>query len=98
MGSGQVGKTFATVLWGNRRDRAKGVFMGRYGWPRVRVGPAGRFGSEKSLRTGKSGQLDLSGQVNRRGEGNPENSLRDRTEEMECVTRSERVFRETELI
>lgn len=56
------------------------------------------MGSEKSLWTGKSGQLDLPGQVNRRGEGNPENSLRDRTEEMECVTRNERVFRETELI
>lgn len=83
MGSGQVGKTFATVLWGNRRDRAKRrVFMGRYGWPRLRVVRRGGFGSEKSLRTGKSGQLDLSGQVNRRGEGNPENSLRDRRDGM----------------
>lgn len=83
------------------QQEGQGEEEGLYGQVRlatVKGGPVGRLGSEKSLWTGKSGQLDLPGQVNRRGEGNPENSLRDRTEEMECVTRNERVFRETELI
>lgn len=71
--------------------------MGRYGWPRLGWS-GGEVGEREESLDRKSGQLDLPGQVNRRGEGNPENSLQDRTEEMECVTRNERVFRETELI
>ena len=45
--------------------------MGTYGWPRLRVVPRGGFGSERSLRTLESDQLDPAGHVNRRREGNP---------------------------
>lgn len=64
MGSGQVDRTFATVLWGSSRDRVKSrVFVGRYGWPRSQGRPSGRLGSERSLRTVESDQEDPAGQV-----------------------------------
>lgn len=45
MGSGQVDRTFATVLWGNSKDGVKRrVFVGRYGSFRLRVVPRGGLG------------------------------------------------------
>lgn len=45
VGSGQVDRTFATVLWGNSRDGVKRrVFVGRYGCLRLRVAPRGGLG------------------------------------------------------
>lgn len=39
------------------------VFVGRFGWPRSKGRPSGRFGSKRSLRTVESDQLDPAGQV-----------------------------------
>lgn len=88
-GSKQVDGAFATVLWGNSRDGVKRrAFVGRYGWPRLRVYRGG-LGGDSSGRWSHTSWVPLA-RLNKTATS--ENSLRDRTGGMVRVTRKARFF------
>lgn len=67
MGSRQVDRTFATVLWGSHRDGVKRrVFVVRYGCLRLRVVQRGGLGTGGL--SGRGSQNVLAGLIE--GEGN----------------------------
>lgn len=89
MAFGQVDKTFATVLWGNIRDRVKRVFVGMY-WPRLSVVHQGGLGAKTLPRWSQTSWTPLARLLGKKAI--PGNSLRDRTGGMVCVTRKEGFF------